>query len=53
MQDFKENGEYFNGLSGVPNYITTYCPDAYWILKVFGRKQRIAFKLREMCDLLM
>lgn len=34
------------------NYITTYCPDAYWILKVFGRKAKIDFKLVNMCDLL-
>ena len=34
------------------NYITTYCPDAYWIIKVFGRKAKINFKLMNMCDLL-
>ena len=34
-------------------YITTYCPDAYWIIKVFGRKKKIPFILKEMCDLLM
>jgi Fe-S oxidoreductase len=34
------------------NYITTYCPDAYWILKVFGRRAKINFNLINMCDLL-
>ena len=48
--------EQFNELNmdeGAENYITTYCPDAYWIIKVFGRKKRIKFKLRDMCELLM
>ena len=35
------------------NYITTYCPDAYWIIKVFGRKKKIKYELRDMCDLLV
>ena len=35
------------------NYITSYCPDAYWIIKVFGRKNKIKFKLRDLCELLM
>ena len=30
-----------------------YCPDAYWIIKVFGRKQGIDFNLKNMCELLM
>jgi len=34
-------------------YITTYCPDAYWIIKVFGRKKKIPFLLKDLCDLLM
>ena len=34
-------------------YIVTYCPDAYWIIKVFGRKKEISFRLKDMCDLLM
>lgn len=33
-------------------YITTYCPDAYWIIKVFGRKKKIPFLLKDMCELL-
>ena len=35
------------------NYITTYCPDAYWIIKKFGRMKKIKFVLRDMCELLM
>jgi Fe-S oxidoreductase len=53
MQDFKGNGNYLKELPEGPRFITTYCPDAYWILKVVGRKQKIEFKLREMCSLLM
>ncbi|MGQ4874625.1 MAG: heterodisulfide reductase-related iron-sulfur binding cluster [Promethearchaeia archaeon] len=34
------------------NYITTYCPDAFWILKVFGKRKKIPFKLKELCELL-
>jgi len=34
------------------SYITTYCPDAYWILKFYGRKHRAKQKLKNMCDLL-
>ena len=33
-------------------YITTYCPDAYWILKYYGKKQRSKHKLVEMGELL-
>ncbi|MFX1316742.1 MAG: heterodisulfide reductase-related iron-sulfur binding cluster [Promethearchaeota archaeon] len=47
MEDFKLKLTNENN-----NYITTYCPDAYWILKVFGRKTKINFKLTTMCDLL-
>jgi len=34
------------------SYITTYCPDAYWILKFFGKKQRSKHILVNMCELL-
>ncbi len=47
MEDFKLKLPNENN-----NYITTYCPDAYWILKVFGRRAKIDFKLINMCDLL-
>ena len=33
-------------------YITTYCPDAYWILNFYGRKNRTKKKLKNMCELL-
>ncbi|MFX1337634.1 MAG: heterodisulfide reductase-related iron-sulfur binding cluster [Promethearchaeota archaeon] len=52
MDDFKEKSEYLEKDSNRDSYITTYCPDAYWIIKVYGRKKRIPFKLRDMCDLL-
>ncbi|MFX1236950.1 MAG: heterodisulfide reductase-related iron-sulfur binding cluster, partial [Promethearchaeota archaeon] len=35
------------------NYIITYCPDAYWIIKVFGRRKKISFQLKTMCEMLM
>ena len=34
------------------SYVATYCPDAYWILKFFGKKQRSKRKLVGMCELL-
>ena len=52
MKEFKDtediNSENANNFS----YITTYCPDAYWILKFFGKKQRSKRKLVGMCELL-
>lgn len=53
MDDFKEQSGYFEKITEENNFITTYCPDAYWILKVYGRKKKIPFKLRDMCDLLL
>jgi Fe-S oxidoreductase len=53
MRDFKEEGGYLKNLDDEENYITSYCPDAYWVLKAFGRKQRIPFKVRDMCSLLI
>ena len=53
MDDFKEQSGYFKKITEENNFITTYCPDAYWILKVYGRKKKIPFKLRDMCDLLL
>ncbi len=52
MNDFKEEKGYIGEIKGENNFITSYCPDAYWILKVFGKKKKIKFKLRDMCDLL-
>ena len=53
MDDFIEESGFFETISDESNYFTSYCPDAYWILKVFGRKKKIRFKLRDMCDLLL
>ena len=53
MDDFKEESGYFEKTSEENSFITTYCPDAYWILKAYGRKKKIPFKLRDMCDLLL
>jgi Fe-S oxidoreductase len=52
MQDFKVGGDYVSEIKESQNFISTYCPDAYWILKAFGRKLKLKFTLREMCDLL-
>ena len=49
MEKFKEE----NVNEDSENYITTYCPDAYWIIKVFGRKKQIKYQLRDLCELLM
>jgi Fe-S oxidoreductase len=35
------------------NYITTYCPDAFWILKFYGRKRNLTSKLKDPCELLL
>lgn len=53
MKDFKKESSYFKKLISKDNFITTYCPDAYWILKVYGRKTKIPFKLKDPCELLL
>jgi Fe-S oxidoreductase len=53
MKDFKEDSGYFKELDSENNLITTYCPDAYWILKVYGKKMKIPFKLKDLCELLL
>jgi Fe-S oxidoreductase len=53
MKDFKEDSRYFKKLNSEQNFITTYCPDAYWILKVYGKKMKIPFKLKDLCELLL
>lgn len=53
MQDFKEERGYLLNLQGGDNYITSYCPDAFWALKAYGRKEKVKFKARDMCDLLL
>ncbi len=52
MKEFKDNEYYNSEIADNDTYITTYCPDAYWILKFFGKKQRTKYKLIGMCELL-
>lgn len=35
------------------SYITTYCPDAFWILRFYGRKSNLKSKLKDPCELLL
>lgn len=34
------------------DYVTYYCPDCYWFIKVFGKRARIKPKLRDLLELL-
>lgn len=52
MEDFKLENGIFSEFPAKNNYITTYCPDAFWILKVYGRRKRIPFCLKDPCALL-
>ena len=52
MKEFKDNGDINSESGDTVIYITTYCPDAYWILKFFGKKQKSKHKLVDMCELL-
>lgn len=53
MNEFKNFEEIIAGAKDNASYITTYCPDAYWILKFYGKKQKTNHKLIGMCDLLI
>jgi Fe-S oxidoreductase len=53
MDDFLLESGNFKTLNKSNNYITTYCPDAYWIIKVFGRRKKVPFQLKDMCELLL
>ena len=54
MKDFKEEGGYLSNLQeNIPSYMTSYCPDAYHVLEMYGRKEKVKFKPRDMCDLLL
>ena len=33
MEDFKEIGDQISKIKENSSFITTYCPDAFWILK--------------------
>ncbi|MFX1258738.1 MAG: (Fe-S)-binding protein, partial [Promethearchaeota archaeon] len=35
------------------DYVTYYCPDCYWFIKVFGRKAGIKPKLKDLFELLI
>ncbi|GAF95553.1 unnamed protein product, partial [marine sediment metagenome] len=52
MNEFKDIGDIKSETANITSFITTYCPDAYWILKFFGKKQRSKHKLVGMCELL-
>jgi len=52
MNEFKDNGDNKSETADITSFIITYCPDAYWILKFFGKKQRSKHKLIGMCELL-
>ncbi len=53
MEDFKENSYLIDMHPDKENYITSYCPDAYWVLKAYGRKYKIEFKAKDLCELLL
>ncbi len=53
MREFKDSEDDNAEITDDNIYITTYCPDAYWILKFFGKKQRSNHRLVGMCDLLL
>jgi Fe-S oxidoreductase len=52
MEDFIE---FENNLppENCHGYLTTYCPDAFWIMKFYGRKKLINLKLKDPCELLL
>jgi len=52
MKEFKDNENLNSENADNNTYITTYCPDAYWILKFYGRKNKAKQKLKNMCELL-
>ena len=53
MEDFKEVGDQISKIRENSSFITTYCPDAFWILKFYRKKQKIKYQLKDPCDLLM
>ena len=36
-----------------PSFITTYCPDAFWILKFHARRNKLKSKIADPCELLL
>ncbi len=53
MKEFKDIENLNSEIADINTYITTYCPDAYWILKFYGKKNRAKQKLKNMCELLI
>jgi len=53
MEDFKEKEDQLSEMREYSSYITTYCPDAFWILKFYREKQKIKSQLKDPCELLM
>jgi Fe-S oxidoreductase len=53
MRDFKIEKTSIKEKNQKTRYITTFCPDAYWILKFYGKKQKIDYQLKDPCDLLI
>jgi ketosteroid isomerase-like protein len=53
MEEFKDIENLNSEIADINAYITTYCPDAYWILKFYGKKNRAKQKLKNMCELLI
>jgi len=52
MKEFEDYENLNSEIADYDIYITTYCPDAYWILKFYGKKRRVKQKLINMCELL-
>lgn len=52
MDEFKEIEKNFP-TDVFEGYITTFCPDAFWILKFYGKKKKLKFKLKDPCELLL
>ena len=53
MLDFKPEGGYLADVLEGEKYITSYCPDAYWVLKAFGKRDHIEFNVKDLCELLL
>ena len=52
MKEFKDIEDKNSEVANTISYITTYCPDAYWMLKFYGKKQRSKLELIDMCELI-
>lgn len=52
MDELKELEDSFLN-DGSEGFITTYCPEAFWILNFYAKKKKWKFKLIDPCQLLM